>query len=205
MIEWIKAFGLNIWEWFTINKDSITAFFMSGQAISFVAAIVMLIKNLRGVTANTAATHKLDETLVNTNNMGASIVQLDNNFKALKKENDGLQEEIRRLKEDLTYQNSLITDRLNAILDVQTIVYSTIRDDTVRQTVNNILCNAKYSDKNVKDQMQNEIETLKHTFEEKLTQVNETMMNAVDKVSKNISSVDTAKERIQKTKHIPRG
>ena len=168
MIEWIKAFSISIWNWFIENKDSVTAFFMSGQAISFVAAIVMLIKNLRGTRANTASTETLNKTLTNTNEMSVAVKTLDENFQSLKQENDLLRVELAETESRLQEVNSEIKNKLNAIVEVQAIVYSTIRDDGVRQTVNTILNNARYSEKNFKQELETQIAELKESYSNEL-------------------------------------
>lgn len=193
MIEWIKMFGINVWQWFVENKDTITAFFMSGQAISFVAALVMLVKNLRGTKDNTKSSKTLNETLTNTNKMSDAITTLDGNFKSLKEENDGLRKELKEVEEKLQITNEEIKNKLNAIVDVQAIVYSTIRDDGVRQTVNTILNNARYSEKNFKQELEQKIEDLKQNYSEELAKVNEKMTKSMDDVIKQVSAVEEAK------------
>lgn len=193
MIEWTKSFTISIWQWFVENKDGITAFFMSGQAISFVAAIVMLIKNLKGTKDNTASTNALNKTLENTNEMSNSITQLDDNFLVLKQENDLLRIELKETEDKLQEANSEIKNKLNAIIEVQAIVYSTIRDDSVRQTVNAILNNARYSEKNFKDELQIQIAELKESYSNELKAVNDKMTESMDKITEKLSATETAK------------
>lgn len=198
MIEWIKTFGLSVYGWFVENKDTITAFFMSGQAISFVAAIVMLVKNLKGTKDNTASSNALNETLVNTNGMSKSITNLDTNFVALKKENDKLRTDLKNTEESLQASNDELKNKLNAIIEVQAIVYSTIRDDGVRQTVNTILNNARYSEKNFKDELQAQIAELKESYSNELKVVNDNMAASIDKITEKISLTETAKATMEK-------
>lgn len=191
-MELIKQFIFSVWRWFIENKDTITAFFMSGQAISFAAAIVMLIKNLRGTKDNTASTKKLDETLLITNGMGESVKTLDLNFQALKKENDGLRTALKDTEARIEQSNNEIKNKLNAIVDVQSIVYSTIRDDGVRQTVNTILNNARYSDKNFKESLESQIEELKQNYSKELENVNAKMTESMNQIKSELSAADTA-------------
>lgn len=203
MIEWIKSFATNIWQWFVENKDSITAFFMSGQAISFVAAIVMLVKNLRGTKDNTLSTNILNETLTNTNEMSNSIISLDSNFVMLKQENMSLRAELKETEDKLQEVNNEIKNKLNAIIEVQAIVYSTIRDDGVRQTVNTILNNARYSEKNFKDELQIQIAELKENYSNELKMVNDKMAKSMDEIAEKLSATETAKATmIEKTETL---
>lgn len=203
MIEWIKILTLNVWQYFVDNKDAITAFFMSGQALSFVAALIMLVKNLKGMKANTASTEKLDRTLINTNNMSQSINSLDGNFILLKQENDYLRAELAETEKKLRDENFEIKNKLNAIIEVQSIVYSTIRDDSVRQTVNTILNNARYSEKNFKESLETQINELKENYSSELKAMNDKVSSSMDKLAEQLSAVENAKNAM-KNKNITR-
>ena len=196
MIEWIKSLGVSLAEWFVENKDGITAFFMSGQAISFVAALIMLVKNLKGTRLNTSSTDKLNQTLTNTNDMANSIAVLDTNFQALKQENDTLRKELKETEDALQHTNAELLDKLNAIIEVQGIVYSTIRDDSVRQTVNTILNNARYCEQNFKDKLEKQIEELRKNYVNDVKEMGEKMDAAMQQVSESLNAAEQAKAKM---------
>ena len=196
MIDTITQFGMSIWQWFIDNKDAITAFFISGQALSFVAALVMLVKNLKGTNANTASTKKLNKALEDTNEVHDSVVSLDENFKLLKEENDGLREELKETETRVTISNEELKEKLNAIIEVQAIVYSTIRDDSVRQTVNKVLNNARYCEKNFKESLETQIEELKQSYSNELQAIDEKMGKSVDAIKSELSAVKTAEQQM---------
>lgn len=197
-MEWLKSFGISVWQWFVENKDGITAFFMSGQALSFVAALVMLVKNLRGTRDNTKSTKTLNETMEKSNEMHSSVIKLDENFKALKDENDKLRTELSETETKLQSANDEIKNKLNAIIEVQAIVYSTIRDDGVRMTVNKILNNARYSEKNFKEALETQIEELKQNYTDELKAVNEKMAKSMDDIKSELAATETAKNLMSK-------
>ena len=198
MTEWFKIFFTNIWNWFVQNKDGITAFFMSGQAISFVAAVVMLIKNLKSVRENTSSTDKLDKTLTNTNEMSGSIRALDENFIALKNENDGLRSQLKETEKKICDENLEIKNKLNAIIEVQAIVYSTIRDDGVRQTVNTILNNARYSDKNFKESLETKIDELEASYIKEFEHMNKHVTSQMELIKSSLNAADEAAKVMEK-------
>lgn len=198
MIETIGAFGSSIWRWFVENKDVITAFFMSGQFLSFVAALVMLVKSLKRTKTNTDSTNVLNATLTNTNTMSNSIQTLDKNFELLKNENSSLRSELSETETRLQEANKEIRDKLNSIIEVQAIVYSTIRDDSVRQTVNTILNNARYCEKNFKESLETQIEELRKDYNEQLKEVNEKMNKSIDEITSNIKTTETAQSKMMK-------
>jgi len=196
MIEWFKSLGVSLAGWFVENKDGITAFFMSGQAISFVAALIMLVKNLKGTRLNTSSTDKLNQTLTNTNDMANSIAVLDTNFQALKQENDTLRKELKETEDVIQHTNAELLDKLNAIIEVQGIVYSTIRDDSVRQTVNTILNNARYCEQNFKDKLEKQIEELRNKYANDVKEMGAKMDAAMHQVSDSLNAAEQAKAKM---------
>ena len=207
MIETIKTFGINIWQWFVENKDGITAFFMSGQFVTLIGAGVALYKTTKHVKVNTDS-NKLLNTALNRNTelsdsmsteLSESMKTLSNNFNLLKLENDSLRDKLVETENALQSSNALIVNSLNAILEVQSIVYSTIRDDEIRITVNKLLNNARYADKNFKLEMQNEIEAMKKEFEDKVKDMNDALNASVDRVTSTIQAGSQAEEKARNT------
>jgi septal ring factor EnvC (AmiA/AmiB activator) len=198
MIEFVKSFAISIWQWFVNNKDAIVAFFISGQAVSFVAAIVMLIKNLKGTKANTASAKVLTESLNSNNEMKESVTKLGENFESLKLENDTLRNELKETEDKLLKVNNETINKLNSIIEVQSIVYSTIRDDNVRQTVNTILNNARYSEENFKESLEKQIEEFRNTYNSELQKVNELMTKSIDEVKNNLNAAKNAEKIMKK-------
>lgn len=198
MIEIVKSFALSIWQWFVNNEDVILAFFMSGQAMSFVAALVMLVKNLKETKDNTKSSEILKESLDTNNEMKSTVLNLDENFKLLKSENDSLRKELKETEDTLENKNKEILNKLNSILEVQTIVYSTIRDDSVRTTVNTILNNARYSEDNFKESLEKQIDEFKNTYNSELQKVNELVSKSIEDVKTNLNAVKTAEKNMRK-------
>ena len=198
MIEFVKSFATSIWQWFVNNKDAITAFFISGQAVSFVAAIVMLVKNLKGTKANTASAKVLTESLNSNNEMKESVTKLGKDFESLKLENDTLRDELKETERKLLKVNNETINKLNSIIEVQSIVYSTIRDDSVGQTVNTILNNARYSEENFKESLEKQIEEFRNTYNSELQKVNELMTKSIDEVKNNLNAAKNAEKIMKK-------
>lgn len=200
MIEFLTALKDNCWLWFLENKDTIIAWFMSGQAVSVVASFVMLIKNAKQIKGNTDSTNTLNGTLENTNVMKDDLDTLKQKVVTLADENEELSKSVVELETKLSESNKLIASKLDAIIEVQSIVYSTIRDDSVRQTVNTILNNARYSNTNFKEQLESEISGLKAEFETKIADISKGMTDAIDKVSNSVNAAEVAKARAQELK-----
>lgn len=200
MIEFLTTLKDNCWLWFLDNKDTILAWFMSGQAASVITTIVMLVKNAKQIKSNTDSTNTLNGTLENTNIMKEDLDVLKQKAVTLATENEELSKSVVELETRLSDSNKLIASKLDAIIEVQSIVYSTIRDDSVRQTVNTILNNARYSDTNFKEQLESEISGLKAEFETKMADISKGMTEAIDKVSSSVNAAEVAKARAQELK-----
>ena len=193
MIDLIKSYFISLYQWFVEHQDPITLLSILVQIVSLVAAIVLLVKNLKGTKNNTSSTDKLNQTLENTNSMSQSVVSLDDSVSSLKTENESLRAKLIETEEALLKSNKELANKLNAIIEVQSIVYSTIRDDGVRQTVNTILNNARYSEKNFKEELENKIEEFKQTYSTELKSINDKFTNSIDQVAKQLSATDIAK------------
>ena len=198
MIEYIKAFSLSIWEWVVTNRDSISTFVLSGQFASLVGALILLIRQIRQVKSNTSSTNMLNQTLTNTNTMSTSVRELDDNFKLLKAENDTLRTELSETEDRLQAANNEILNKLNAIIEVQSIVYSTVRDDSVRQTVNTILNNARYSEKNFKQELETQIETLKTTYENEMATLTKKVAASITEMSDSLNAGEQARAALKR-------
>lgn len=198
----VEQYGLSMWQWFTDNKDAITAFFMSGQFASFIAALIALIKTLGQVKTNTNSTNTLNATMTKTNEMSEAVNGVDDNVKKLTKENQGLRDELDSVYSKLEYQNTQLVDKLNSIIEVQSIVYGTIRDDSVRNTVSTILNNARYSDANTKERLQKQIDELKSTFDNEFTNMKDLVDGVIDNVSGGLNAAETARKKAQELKGI---
>ena len=74
------------------------------------------------------------------------------------------------------------TLKVDAMIEVQSIVYSTIKDEKVRNTVANVLTAAKYADTATRLELKREIEALKNEVKEKSHQLSECVKNASDRV-----------------------
>ena len=80
-----------------------------------------------------------------------------------------------------------LTTKLNAILEVQSVVYSTIKNEDIRNTVNALLVNAKYAETANRAKLRKEIDDLKAKVASQVTEVQATVEKASD-VVKNIVS-----------------
>jgi hypothetical protein len=178
-MEWFNSIG----QWFVDNKENISAFVMSGNLMGFIANIVLLVKSLSGIKVNTSSTNALTEALASNEQYKTDIAKLSNDNETLKSELSALKADFA----DLKAQNELSLNKLSAMLDVQSLVYATIKDEPTRVAVLNILANAKYSETTQREKIKQELTALKEQVQET---TNETLAKVTDTVEKATAMVE---------------
>lgn len=184
----MTEFFQNIYAWLAANSNKIVAFLTSAN---FLAMLTLVVNTIRTIKTNKGvaitSTDLKNELTESSKNRGviASIKGVSDTIKDVTEATKTAIDETKALldKELLT-----VTNKVNAILEVQSLVYSTIRDDSLRQTVSNLLNTARYNDANTKEQLQSEIDSLKKALNDKMEEVNQTMSDAIDKVQTVVST-----------------
>ena len=162
-------FILSLGQWVSENWKTIFATLTSGSFITGVCAIWSLRKQNNSVKANTDSTNELNESLKSNENVKKSI---DDNTIAIK----GLENEVKEYTSDLQSlrddyalvkaEFEKVSSKLSSVLEVMSIVYSTLKDETIRTAVNNIIINAKYSETATRVELEKQVEELKLKVEE---------------------------------------
>lgn len=184
----MTEFFQNIYAWLAANSNKIVAFLTSAN---FLAMLTLVVNTVRTIKTNKGvaitSTDLKNELTESSKNRGviASIKGVSDTIKDVTEATKTAIDETKALldKELLT-----VTNKVNAMLEVQSLVYSTIRDDSLRQTVSNLLNTARYNDTNTKEQLQSEIDSLKKALNDKMEEVNKTMSEAIDKVQTVVST-----------------
>lgn len=185
MIEFVNS----CYVWLAENYKEITMVLTSAQFASVLSALFLLFRSIRKTDENVKSSKELNKVLNDTIDTSETIKILKNDIETLKAEN----EQLRNLLTE--NQNSLVdflnshSAKLNTMLEVQSIVYSTIKDDNIRNTVNSLLVNAKYNETSSRVKLRQEIETLKIKVAEKIQEVSEDVDKTVATV-KNIVDPD---------------
>lgn len=191
--------------WVAENYEKILLTISSAQFVSLISSLVLLYKTIKSSKDNTASSKALNEALTNTNAMSADVVYIKEENETLKAQNKELADKLESLQKDFTSAqeklNSRVADgqetllkKLNSMIEVQSIVYSTIRDETVRNTVNSILVHAKYDEPKdeTKAKLKEQIEALKSKLEEKTEEVKNISKQATENIEKIIEPDPTA-------------
>ena len=174
----------NCYQWIVENSEKIIMVLQSTQFASLVAGAVFLWKTIVSTKRNTASSEKLDETVSKNNKMSGDVSEIRKENQTLKKQNDELKERIsefekkfdeftNKINSKLESEQVSLTKKLNAVLDVQSIVYATIRDDNTRNAINSILANAKFNETadETRQKLMQEVEDLKVKLAEEMEKV----------------------------------
>lgn len=194
-----EFFG-NLGNWFIENKDAIILWLQGiglGGIVSAIANIVVAVKRIK---ANTLSTNNLLEAMPIVGETKQSVEALVERIDKLEAENKALQEENTIRFTEI--QNSLdsILAKVNALVETESVKSQTIKDETIRTTVGNVLTNAKYNETQTRAKLLEMIAALKQKMQEK---------NAADteEVTKALNVAQSLIEPTAEVAHtvVPRG
>ena len=184
----MTAFFQNIYDWVCANGNKIIGVLTS---TTFIGMLTMLFNMIRTIKTNKAVNltgTELKAELVESSRNRTVINTIKDVSAKIKEVSESTKKALDETAEALDKQLSIVMNKVNAMLEVQSLVYSTIHDDSLRQTVSNLLNTARYNDTNTKAQLQAEIDSLKQALNEKMAEVNQTMSEAIDKVQTVVES-----------------
>lgn len=194
-----EFFG-NIGNWFIENKDAILLWLQGLCTSGTVGVIINLILTNRKVKANTVSNADLLQALPI---VGESKKSMD----ALVERIDKLEADNRELQEQNTVryteiQNSIdsLLNKVNALVETESVKSQTIKDETIRTTVGNVLTNAKYNETQTRARLLETIATLKKKLEEKNVTDSEQIKEALAAAQALIQPVTEAVHTV-----VPRG
>ena len=180
MMEFLRS----CYQWIAENYEKIMMVLQSTQFASLVAGAVFLWKTIVSTKQNTASSEKLDETVSKNNKMSENVIHIKDENEKLKAQNEELKSTIQnfetkfdefvdKMNSRLESEQAVLTKKLNAVIDVQSIVYSTIRDDNTRTAINSILTNAKFDETadETRQKLMQEVEGLKAKLAEEMEKV----------------------------------
>lgn len=180
MMDFIRS----CYRWIAENYKEITMILTSAQFASIVTSLVLLYKNIKKTAENVASSKKLDKSMEKNEALALSVDEVKAQNAKLVQQNATLQTEVEKLEKETTNYQDVLLKKLNCMLEVQSLVYSTIKDDTIRSTVNSILVGAKYAETETRDALKRELENLKAQLDEETKKVQSITENASANLSK---------------------
>ena len=198
----MSEFFTNLWIWLTTNLQYILSIVTSADFIMTGATVFTLFKNIKSTKSNTLSITSIKETIKTFNSMDEDVKNLDRGLKECASEIGGFSEKLSHISKSLEEFKEDCNTKINAMLEVQSIVYSTIKDDTIRTSVNSILINAKHSDTKSKVALQEEINNLKEQLENSVNSIGVAINDTLDKVSAtSLGPINTEKHKEEFTRY----
>lgn len=166
-------FFQNIWAWFVNNKDSIFAIVSSAEFVALVSAIIGLTKSRKGMTENSTLNKELKAILKETREENTE----------LKKENEKIKVSLEKVLEN----TETVLTKTSATVEALSVVYSSsIKNPETRDTVTNILTNAKFAETKTRAELVKALEELQIKNEIQVEEAKKT----VEKAKKTLSVSD---------------
>lgn len=168
----MKEFFVSIANWFIIHKDELIVTLTTFATSGVVANIIAFIRQHKVIKENTDAANALADASKKLEAIGQAVIELHDEHETL----------IAKVNETVSTMDILLT-KVNAMLDVQSLVYATIKDEKTRVAVNNILTNAKYAVTEQRAKLLEQLAALREQIAQKakddVAKVNEAVEKAV--------------------------
>lgn len=167
-MEWIT----NIGNWFQENFTSFTMWMQTFDLTTAIALVVLVVKQFLSTRTNTKTMNLLDTSLTENKAVKQSVDKMTEAYNELKAEYNNVQAKLN----DIVDSSDKTLSKINAILDMYTVVYQTIKNEDSRIAVHNIIANARYNETQTREALVKRIETLQ-------TEVQTLVDNATAKVN----------------------
>ena len=180
----------NIGKWFVENKETILAVLTAIQSSGLVGFIAWAVKSTKQVKLNTKTTETLNNSIACVDGLNGEVAEMKDVNKALIEKCDYLENQMN----DLQNSMDILLTKVDAIIEVQSVVYTTIKDDKTRATVNNLLTNAKYAVTEQRKKLIDELEALRQQIKTQAEAQKQLVEHAVNKAQSIVKVEDKPAE-----------
>lgn len=187
-MNWLE----NIGKWFIDNQETILAVLTAIQSSGLVGFIAWAIKSTKQVKLNTKTTEALNNSISCVDGLNGEVVGLKDVNKELIEKCEYLENQMN----DLQNSMDILLTKVDAIIEVQSVVYTTIKDDKTRATVNNLLTNAKYAVTEQRKKLIEELEALREQIKTQAEAQKQLVEHAVNKAQSIVKVEDKPEEEV---------
>ena len=180
----------NIGKWFVENKETILAVLTAIQSSGLVGFIAWAVKSTKQVKLNTKTTETLNNSIACVDGLNGEVAEMKDVNKVLIEKCDYLENQMN----DLENSMDILITKIDAIIEVQSVVYTTIKDDKTRATVNNLLTNAKYAVTEQRKKLIDELEALRQQIKAQADAQKQLVEHAVNKAQSIVKVEDAPVE-----------
>ena len=180
----------NIGKWFVENKETILAVLTAIQSSGLVGFIAWAVKSTKQVKLNTKTTETLNKSITCVDSLNGEVTEMKDVNKTLIEKCEYLENQMN----DLENSMDILITKIDAIIEVQSVVYTTIKDDKTRATVNNLLTNAKYAVTEQRKKLIDELEELRQQIKAQADAQKQLVEHAVNKAQSIVKVEDAPVE-----------
>lgn len=180
----------NIGKWFVENKETILAVLTAIQSSGLIGFIAWAVKSTKQVKLNTKTTETLNKSITCVDGLNGEVAEMKDVNKTLIEKCDYLENQMN----DLQNSMDILITKIDAIIEVQSVVYTTIKDDKTRATVNNLLTNAKYAVTEQRKKLIDELEELRQQIKAQADAQKQLVEHAVNKAQSIVKVEDAPVE-----------
>ena len=180
----------NIGKWFVENKETILAVLTAIQSSGLIGFIAWAVKSTKQVKLNTKTTETLNKSITCVDGLNGEVAEMKDVNKVLIEKCEYLENQMN----DLENSMDILITKIDAIIEVQSVVYTTIKDDKTRATVNNLLTNAKYAVTEQRKKLIEELEELRQQIKAQADAQKQLVEHAVNKAQSIVKVEDAPVE-----------
>lgn len=180
----------NIGKWFVENKETILAVLTAIQSSGLIGFIAWAVKSTKQVKLNTKTTETLNKSITCVDSLNGEVTEMKDVNKALIEKCEYLENQMN----DLENSMDILLTKVDAMIEVQSVVYTTIKDDKTRATVNNLLTNAKYAVTEQRKKLIDELESLRQQIKAQAEAQKQLVEHAVNKAQSIVKVEDAPVE-----------
>lgn len=187
-MNWLE----NIGKWFIDNQETILAVLTAIQSSGLIGFIAWAVKSTKQVKLNTKTTEVLNNSISCVDSLNGEVIGLKDVNKELIEKCEYLENQMN----DLQNSMDILLTKVDAIIEVQSVVYTTIKDDKTRATVNNLLTNAKYAVTEQRKKLIEELEALREQIKTQAEAQKQLVEHAVNKAQSIVKVEDKPEEEV---------
>ena len=180
----------NIGKWFVENKETILAVLTAIQSSGLIGFIAWAVKSTKQVKLNTKTTETLNKSITCVDGLNGEVTEMKGVNKTLIEKCEYLENQMN----DLQNSMDILLTKVDAMIEVQSVVYTTIKDDKTRATVNNLLTNAKYAVTEQRKKLIDELEALRQQIKTQAEAQKQLVEHAVNKAQSIVKVEDKPTE-----------
>ena len=187
MVEFFK----NLFTWFVEHKDEIVVFFTSTNFAAVVSSVILLIKQIKATRNTNKSVENSSSILDKAVELAQHVTSVSDKASSTENNTEEIKVKIDSVNKQFVNELEILQQKLNAMLEVQTIVYNSMKDETARKNVFNLLTQAKLVETSKYSELEQQVESLKKKVEEKVNDV----QNVVEETVTTVQNVVGTKKK----------